>query len=46
MSIAVIFLVLALVCFLLATANYPTGMSIGWLGAAFVVMSLLIPALR
>lgn len=41
--ITTVLLVVALVCFLLATANYPTGISVGWLGAAFITLSLLIP---
>jgi hypothetical protein len=44
--ISIILLVVALICFIAATANYPTGVSIGWLGAAFVVLSLLIPGIH
>jgi hypothetical protein len=45
--INIILLVIALVCFIAAAANYPPNRpyAIGWLGAAFVVLSLLIPGL-
>jgi hypothetical protein len=41
--LAMILLIIALVCFIAAAANYPSGIPIGWLGAAFITLSLLIP---
>ena len=43
--ISIILLVIALICFIAAAANYPVGVQMGWLGAAFVVLSLLIPGI-
>ena len=42
-----ILLILALVCFIAAAAGYPpAGVAIGWLGAAFVTLTLLIPGVH
>lgn len=41
--LSMILLILALVCFIAAAAGYPPGVQLGWLGAAFVVVTLLIP---
>ena len=38
-----ILLILALVCFIAAAAGYPPGVQLGWLGAAFITLTLLIP---
>lgn len=42
MSITLVFYVLALVCFLLAAANFPERLSLGWLGLAFCVMTQIV----
>jgi hypothetical protein len=43
--ITIALLIIAMVCFIAAAANYPPNrpFSIGWLGAVFVVLSMLIP---
>jgi len=42
-----VLLIIALVCFIAAAANYPPAhVQTGWLGAAFVVLSLLIPGIH
>jgi len=44
--IVTVLLIIALICFIAAAANYPAGVQIGWLGAAFVTLSLLIPGIH
>ncbi|MES2367750.1 MAG: hypothetical protein V4563_17870 [Pseudomonadota bacterium] len=44
--ITTVLFVVALICFLLATANYPVGINVGWLGAAFITLALLIPGIH
>ncbi len=44
--LSMILLILALICFIAAAANYPQGFNIGWLGAAFITLSLLIPGIH
>lgn len=41
--LSLILLILALVCFIAAAAGYPPNIRIGWLGAAFITLTLLIP---
>ena len=46
LMIVTVLFVVALICFLLATANYPVGINVGWLGAAFITLALLIPGIH
>jgi hypothetical protein len=47
MTVAVLFLILALVCFVLAAFNLVTRISIGWLGMVFLTIAVwLIPVLK
>jgi hypothetical protein len=41
-----ILLIIALICFIAAAAGYPPGVQMGWLGAAFITLSLLIPGIH
>ena len=42
MSVVTILLICAIVCFGLATANLPSGVSLGWLGLVFLTIIMLI----
>lgn len=45
--ISIILLVVALVCFIAAAANaWSDRVSLGWLGAAFVVLSMLLGGVK
>ena len=48
--ITIALLLVALVCFIAATAGYPgpnnPRFHLGWLGAAFVVLSMIIPGVH
>ena len=42
MSVVLILLICALICFLLATGGFPTGISLGWLGLFFITLTMII----
>lgn len=47
MTISMIFLVLALICFIGAAANaFQERVSLGWLGAAFWVLAVLLGGVK